>query len=217
VNCNAGDNPLHPSGISVSGRYREPREYGEPREVAVTSGACWLIRRSACSALGGLTDELFLYYHDDVDLAWRARIAGLQVVYCPQATALHSYEFSRRPQKWFLLERNRLFSVLDNYELRTLLLLAPLLVATEVGVLVIAAIDGWWLLGKLHAYASLAGLHRRLRERRRLVRAIRRRSDAELLPLFSGRLDSPLLSARGAAVANFFCVPYLRIVRLLAR
>jgi GT2 family glycosyltransferase len=212
---NAGDNPLHPTGISTSGHYGEPREHGRPRDVAGVSGACWMIRRSAFHELGGFVDELFLYY-EDTDLSWRAHIAGMRVVYCPEAVVVHGYEFGRRGRKWFLLERNRLFCVLANYEGRTLLALAPLLLATEAGLLVVSALGGW-LGHKLRAYVSLVRLRPRLLARRGAVQSMRRRTDAELFPYFSDRLGSPFLPARGVALANFFCVPYMRIVRRLAR
>jgi GT2 family glycosyltransferase len=50
---NAGANPLHPTGISPSGGYGEPREHDQPRDVIVASGACFLARRDAFLALGG--------------------------------------------------------------------------------------------------------------------------------------------------------------------
>jgi GT2 family glycosyltransferase len=215
VTHNAGANPLHPSGISPSGGYGEPREQGEPRDVAVVSGACCLIRRAILTSLGGFVEELFVYY-DDVDLAWRARIAGMRVVYCPAAAVRHSYEFARRSRKWFYLERNRLFSVLANYEAKTLILLAPLLMATEIGLIVVAARSGW-LSQKLQSYGSLFALRRRLLAQRRAVGRSRRRADVEILDLFDDRLDSALLSRRGAAFANLFCVPYMRLLRRLVR
>ena len=213
---NAGANPLHPTGISPSGGYGEPREQGEPRDVAVVSGACCLIRLEAFRRLGGFLGELFMYY-DDVDLAWRARIAGLRVVYCPEAAVEHGYEFSRRGRKWFYLERNRLFSVLANYEARTLLLLAPLLLATELGLLALAGVQGW-LAQKLESYRSLFALRALLVEERRRVRGLRRRSDAEVMTLFEDRFDSALMPGPAAALANIACVPYLHVLRgVLAR
>jgi GT2 family glycosyltransferase len=181
----------------------------------VVSGACFLARRDAFLALGGFVEEFFLYY-EDVNLSWRAGIAGLRVVYCPQAVVIHGYEFGARPQKWFLLERNRLSSVLANYERRTLVLLAPLLLATEAGLIAVAALGGW-LPDKLRAYGSLLGLRKWLIVQRRAVQASRRRSDAELLHLFDDRLDSALLPRAGAALANFFCVPYMFFVRRVLR
>jgi GT2 family glycosyltransferase len=212
---NAGANPFHPTGISPSGGYGEPREHGKARQVAVVSGACCLIRRAAFATLGGFVGELFLYY-DDVDLAWRARIAGLEVVYCPEAVVSHSYDFARRGRKWFYLERNRLFSVLANYEAKTLMLLAPLLLATELGLLVVAARDGW-LSQKLQSYGSLFSLRRKLLDQRRSVQNSRLSNDAALFDLFDDRLDSALLSRRGAAFANLMCAPYLHLLRRLIR
>ena len=215
VTRNAGANPLHPTGISPAGGYGEPREHGEPREAIVVSGACFLARRDAFLALGGFVEDFFLYY-EDVDLCWRAWIAGRRVLYCPQAVVRHGYQFGGSPGKWFLLERNRLSAVLANYERRTLALLAPLLALTELGLLVVAAAGGW-LPEKLRAYRSLYSRRRRLAEHRRVVQASRRRSDRELLRLFDDRLDSQLLPGFGAALANLVCVPYLSAVRRLVR
>ena len=208
---NAGANPLHPTGISPSGGYGQPREHAPPRDEIVVSGACCLIRRETFLALGGFVDSFFLYY-DDADLGWRVRIAGLRVVYCPEATVQHDYEFARRGRKWFYLERNRIFSVLANYETRTLLLLAPFLLATELGLLAVAAVQGW-LTQKLKAYWSLAMLLGQLREHRRSVQATRRCSDAELLELFQIELNSPLIPSAPAAAANVFCTGYMRAIR----
>jgi GT2 family glycosyltransferase len=211
VTRNAGANPLHPTGISPSGGYGEPREQGEPREVAVVSGACCLIRRQALRRLHGFFADFFLYY-EDVDLAWRARIAGMRVVYCPRAAVRHDYEFARRGRKWFYLERNRLFGVLSNYERSTLLLLAPLLLASEAGLLAVAAAQGW-LGQKLRSYASLLARRSSLAAHRRAVRASRACKDQELLAYFDDRFDSALLPARAAAIANAVCVPYMGAVR----
>ena len=214
VTRNAGANPMHPTGISPAGGYGEPREAGEPRDVAVVSGACCLIRCEAFLRLGGFVDEFFVFY-DDPDMGWRALIAGMRVVYCPDAAALHGYDFERRGRrKWFLLERNRLFSLLANYEARTLVALGPLLIATELGLLGVAAYGGW-LPQKLQTYASVFAMRKRLAEQRRAVRASRRRSDGEVLELFEDRMDSALLPPPGPALANAVWVPYMRLVRLL--
>ncbi len=216
ITRNAGENPLHPTGISPAGGFGEPRELGEPRDVAVVSGACCLMRREAFIRLGGFVDEFFLFY-DDPDMGWRALIAGMRVVFCPAAAAVHGYEFGRRGKhKWFLLERNRLFSVLANYEARTLLLLSPLLIATELGLLGVAAY-GRWLPQKLNTYASVFALRKRLAQQRRMVQATRKCSDADVLKLFEDRMDSALLPPPGPALANAVWVPYMRLVRLLLR
>ena len=212
---NAGANPVHPIGISPSGGYGLPREDGEPRDVLVVSGACCLIRREVFLELGGFVDEFFLYY-DDVDIGWRMNLAGHRVVYEPRAVVAHDYAFGRRGQKWLYLERNRLFTVLANYEARTLALLLPLLLASEAGLIAVAAAQGW-LPQKLGAYSSVWSLRSRIRAQRRAVARSRRRSDAQLFALFDLRLDSALLPRAGALLANAVAVPYLLCVRRLLR
>jgi GT2 family glycosyltransferase len=206
----AGDNPLHPAGISPAGAYGRPREHGEPRDVIVVSGASTLFRRATFVELGGFMRDFFLYY-DDADLGWRARIAGERVVYVPQAVVRHGYDFGRRERKMFFLERNRLISVLSNYESRTLLVLSPLLFVFELGVLGLAVAQGW-LPEKLEAYRSLVALRGSVRAHRRRVQSLRRRSDRELRPLFEPRLVSPFMPAIPARIAGAVTAAYLRLI-----
>ena len=94
--------------------------------------------------------------------------------------------------KWFYLERNRLFAVVANYQVRTLIALGPLLIATEAGLIVVSLLQGW-ASQKLRP-TSLLALRWRLMAQRRLVGTFRRRSDAELVWLFDPRIDSALIS-----------------------
>ena len=84
---NAGDNPVHITGIAWSGRFGEPRENGLPREVGSVSGAALLARAEAFRQAGGMCERLFMY-EDDVDLCWRVRLTGWTVVFCPDAIVL---------------------------------------------------------------------------------------------------------------------------------
>jgi GT2 family glycosyltransferase len=190
---NAGDNPLHVTGISWSGRYLEPAENGPPRSVAVASGAALLVRRAAWEAIGGLAEPFFLY-HDDVDLAWRMRLAGWDVRFQPQARVCHDYAFDKSAEKWFWLERNRAWSVLCNYDARTLALLAPVLVAAEGAVLARALSEGWWR-QKLRAWGAVLRHGPAIARRRRTVQGERRVSDAEIVGRMAGTFATPLTRA----------------------
>jgi hypothetical protein len=106
-------------------------------------------------------------------------------VLVPDAVVLHRYEFSRNPQKLFLLERNRLLMVLTVYSWRLLAAVLVPLVAMEVAMLATAARHGWagrklagwwWLLRH-------AGLVRR---RRREVQSARVVPDTRLARLLTG-------------------------------
>ncbi|MEP6953442.1 MAG: glycosyltransferase family 2 protein [Solirubrobacteraceae bacterium] len=215
IHVNAGDNPLHVTGISWSGRYGEERECGPPRDVAVVSGAALLVRSADFEALGGLQPGYFAY-HDDVDLAWRARLAGRRVVFVPGAVVEHDYEFEKGDYKWFLLERNRLWTVLSCYSGAALALLAPVLAATELAVLALAVRQGWWR-EKLRAWRALWDGREDLRAWRRRVQGSRRVGDAALLASMTGALDTPLVRLPGAGVINRLLDGWRRaVIALLA-
>jgi GT2 family glycosyltransferase len=197
---NAGDNPVHLTGLSWCGRYDQPAESGPPRRTFTTSGACHVVRADAFRQVGGYCEDYFVLY-DDPDLCWRLWIAGWEVWYCPDARARHDYTFGDSPQKWFWLERHRLSSVLVNYEGRTLAVLAPLLLATELALLAIAW-RGGWLSRKLAAYGSLWRGRRGLRARRAALKARRRVGDAVLIGCFAGRIESGQLDTPVLTLAN---------------
>lgn len=79
-------------------RYEVHRE-GDPTpsgvvESPTVSGACFAIRREDFEVLGGFDEGYFLHV-EDIDLCWRARQAGGQVVFQPAAEVLHVGHTSR--------------------------------------------------------------------------------------------------------------------------
>jgi GT2 family glycosyltransferase len=216
---NAGDNPVHITGIAWAGRYGEPREYGAPRSAASVSGAALLVRKNAYEQVGGMCERFFLYY-DDTDLCWRLRLAGWGVRFCPDAVVWHDYEFDKGRSKWYWLERNRLWAVIANYSSLTLLLLLPLMLASELAIALYALREGWGT-ELLRAWSSpLRSLPGLLSWRRR-VQATRRRTDSDLIELTVGRfqtqlVDSPAASGAGL-VMELYRAAILRILRGLGR
>jgi GT2 family glycosyltransferase len=210
---NAGDNPLHLTGISWAGRYGQVPETGPVRDVAAVSGAALLARTSTFAQLGGLCARFFLY-QDDADLCWRARLSGWDVRFCPAAVVVHDYEFDKGAQKWFWLERNRLWSVLANYSWPALVLLAPLLLGTELAIAALAVRDGWT--GELlRAWAAVARSARELARWRRGVQALRRRPDSEVVALMATEFDTPLLDSPAARRAAPLLRAYGAVVHRL--
>jgi GT2 family glycosyltransferase len=213
---NAGDNPLHIAGVSWSGRYLEAPETGDPRKVAVVSGALQLVSRTLWDRIGGMADRYFLY-HEDVDLCWRARLAGFEVVFAPAARVVHDYTFEKGAEKWFWLERNRAWTVLCAYGGRALALLAPVLIAAEAAIAARAMREGWWA-QKRRAWAAVWREREELAARRRAVQATRRTGDAAIVARMTGRMDTALVDGGIVARVGPLLEAYRRaVIRLLGR
>jgi GT2 family glycosyltransferase len=213
---NAGDNPVHVTGLSWSGRYLEPAENGPPRETAAVSGAALVTRTQVFRDLGGHCPAFFLYV-DDTDMAWRARMAGWKVTFCPAAAIRHDYEFDKGPSKWRHLEHNRLWMVLSNYSVRTLALLAPLLLAAEAGIALQSRRDGWWA-EKRAAWRQLFAARRELARWRRQVQARRALGDRPIVARMRGDMHTPLVESPMLERVNPWMERYRRgVLRLLAR
>ena len=207
---NAGENPINIAGISWSGGYGAQREHGPARDTAAVSGAALMVRREAFLNIGGLCPYFFMYV-DDTDLAWRMRLAGWRVRYCPEAVVVHEYEFEKGAHKWFYLERNRVWALMSNLRLRTLLLLAPVLFGAEVVVLGRAFSEGW-LAEKVRAWISLCAQAPQLVSWRRSVQATRNVSDFSVLSRFSGGIETSLIDSRLPAWINHGMERYRRLV-----
>lgn len=122
-----------PRGFNQAGAKR----FGGIEETAFASGASLLIRKSVLEDIG-LLDEDYFMYHEDIDYSWRARLFGYKVLYVPNSVAYHKYEGSVRGEmgrvrKFYHLEKNRVETLIKNYSLKSLLLLSPAFLITEVG------------------------------------------------------------------------------------
>ena len=216
---NAGENQIHLTGIAWCGRFEEPAEDAPPRAVLITTGAAMLVRSSLYRWLEGYCDEFFLFY-EDADICWRAWVVGSEVWYVPRARVLHHYSWGDSGRKWFFLERHRALSVLTNFRWSTLVVLAPLLLATEAALLVVAGREGWRA-EKLRAYASVWGMRGWMRARRRRLAAMRRRSDSELIGRFRTTVDSPQIvspvARRVAPLLRAYGAAAIALVRAIGR
>lgn len=201
--------------IDLTGRVDDGIDDGEldqgqrdgDRVVLFVPTAGMLVRRRVFEELGRF-DARGHAFREDLDLCWRAAIAGHDVAVVPGAVARHAALASEHERGGrvaelgprYLAERNTLAALLKNYGPERLLVVLPL--ALVVGV---AKVAGFLLTRRISdaretvaAWGwNLANLRGTLRLRRRVQR-MRRRSDAELSPLF-GRV-TPRLRAYLEAV-----------------
>jgi len=104
------------------GEQDDPDERGVV-EIFGPCGGAGLYLRQMMLQLGGF-DEDFFAYLEDVDLAWRARLAGWRCFYQPQARLLHAHSATlgdASPTKRFLLGRNKIWTLIKNLSDRYLL------------------------------------------------------------------------------------------------
>ncbi len=163
-------------------------------EVLYVSTAGMFVRADAFDQLGRF-DRRYHVFRDDLDLCWRAWLAGHTVEIAPRASGRHAAgasNYRRLGQTAFLgpryfAERNTLATLIKNYSGRRLLYLVPLFfvvgVAKVVGFIATRRVsDAWqtvraWVWNAIHLPNTVA--------RRRATQALRVRSDAELGHLFA--------------------------------
>lgn len=80
-------------------------QYDTPADVQWCTGACLMIRSSLWKELGGLDDRFFAHM-EEIDLCWRARLAGWKVTVVPQSTVWHLGGGTLSPKSPFKLELN---------------------------------------------------------------------------------------------------------------
>lgn len=113
----------------------EPREYDQGqhdgiREVLAVSTAGMLIRREVFEELGGFDPNLGLF-RDDVDLGWRAHVAGHKVIAVTDAVAFHAEASAA--------ERRKL-------DIKTAVFRRPLILDRRNAAYVLLTNSSWWLL-----------------------------------------------------------------------
>ena len=120
-------------GLSVSGApfkrgHLEPADdYSVGQEVFGPSGSAGLYRRTLLDTLGGLDADFFLI-HEDVDLAWRARLTGARCWYVPDAIVQHKVNATLGYLSWtyvFYGQRNLEYLFIKNMPASLLLRCLP--------------------------------------------------------------------------------------------
>jgi GT2 family glycosyltransferase len=131
-------------GIAYDRLLGQPAE-GEALEPAEVFGACGgaaLYRRAMLDDIGGIDSRIFLYL-DDVDVAWRARMAGWRALYAPEAIVWHHHSSTTRHGsdfKYFHVGRNRVRLLARNADRRQLLRRGAAMLAYDIGYVTYVAV-----------------------------------------------------------------------------
>lgn len=188
---------------------RDQGQHDDRGRVLFVGTPGMVVRRRVLTELGGF-DPRTHAFREDLDLCWRAGLAGYDVEAVPAAVGFHGAlgaehlrggsiaELGPR----FLAERNTIAALIVNYGAGRLALVLPLAavvgLAKTLGFLLTRRLAdardtaAAWVWNVLHLPGTLG--------RRRRVQRTRRRTDAELSPLF-GRI-TPRLRAYVEALAD---------------
>jgi GT2 family glycosyltransferase len=180
------------------------------RRTLYVSTAGMMVRREVFDGLGRF-DRRFHLFRDDLDLCWRAWIAGHDVEVLPvavgehkaAATNYHRLGQTRVIGPRYFAERNTLAALLKNYGPLRLATVVPLYflvgIAKILGFLLTRRFSDAWLTLRAWLWNALHLLE--TRRLRRPVQAARRRSDGEVKQVF-GRIV-PRVRAYAEAIAEW--------------
>lgn len=212
---NSTGNVIHFLGFAFTENYRRPiyeMPQNYPEITGYASGCSLIIKKEVLDKIG-LYDEEYYMYHDDVEIGWRTRLAGYKIVLAPKSLVYHKYEFTRSIRMFYYMERNRYLTIFSLYKLSTLLLLAPMAIFIELGLLVYCCATKKIIakLKVINYFLSWRTWSWIIKKRRS---TLRNEEEANILKNFSGKIvfqeiDNPILKY----VVNPLCNMYWAMLK----
>jgi len=227
VQCNSismWDRKTLDSGMNFLDKYGFAYSYTPqetPRQVFFAEGMAFAIRNQVSKEIRGFDDYYFMEY-DDMDLSWRARLAGYKVFFCPTSIVYHGRGgtvggtyFERNTRNIGQYVRNHFVTLIKNYELKNLLQVLPIVLSVQFTkvLFLIRARNQRLVLATLRGFSFVfkdMGLI--MQKRMEVQQRVRKVSDAEVLkfmhPFTPTLLHSFLASqARGKRFILNGCPP----------
>jgi len=163
----------------------DQEQHDAVRDVFLIPGACTLVRADLFATLGGFDPGIDLL-GEDLDLCWRAQVAGARVVVVPAARVQHRGGLADRSEE--VDDRHRLRTVLTCYGPFHRVRVLPQLVVISLAEMAHALLTGRRQRARELVGAWRWNLRRRrdVRARRRELRAIRQLPDSEVRRLQVG-------------------------------
>ena len=182
------------------------KDLGWEKPFESACGGIFMLRKEVYETVGGFDEDLFLY-HEDHDLSWRIRLAGWSLKVAPKAIMYHHYKFNKGVLKYYSSEKNRLYLLLKNMEIKTLALISPALIIVEFSQWFHASIHKWFLL-KMKSYIEILILLPRILAKRKKQRHLRKVSDKEITRIYQGSLA---VSGIKNPLLNYLLSPMLNV------
>lgn len=188
---NSSGNSFHYLGMGFCNNLRVKRNQLQlPKilETSYASGAAVLMRADLLRQYG-LWDADFFMYHEDIEYSLRLKSAGYKIMVATDSVFYHKYSFGRNQVKFYFIERNRFGVMLMFFKWPTLILLLPMAIIFELG-LIAFSIKQSWVKEKFRAYAYWLKLSswKLWLQKRAYVQSVRTVSDQQLMKTFVGTI-----------------------------
>ena len=184
------DGRTHGRGDST----RDIGQYDKVEEIFTSKSAAMIIRKDVLRKIGLIDSTYFLYY-DETDLCWRFWLAGYKVVYVPSSVVYHKgggtvqKEISKQVFfQVYLFNRNRITTLLKNYEIRNLIRYLVPWLTFEIGGIMFEGLKGYRRSSILSSLAraeailwNLRNLRSTWRKRLYVQKIVRRVPDSEVM------------------------------------
>lgn len=215
---NSLGNSLHFLGFGFTNGYKEKDRLidGYPEISGYASGCSFIIRKATLEKIGFYNEEYYMY-HDDIEMSWKTKLAGWQIILAPQSIVYHKYEFSRSVKMIYYMERNRYLVLFSFYQISTLILIFPTLLIMEIGMFFYAFKNDWFKT-KLEIYQYFCKIEtwRKIKKTRQEVGTIRKIKDKNIIQDMVGQvlfqeINNPILEYLVNPMMNI----YLKIVKLI--
>jgi GT2 family glycosyltransferase len=212
----------HHTGLTFCrGFNKSADQFSDFQSVGAVSGCSFAIRSDMLQKINGFDPDFFLY-QEDADLSWRIRFAGGKIMYVPYSIIYHKFSLSISPWKEFYLERNRYLILLKNFNSKTLILLLPSLVMTEIVTMGHAVLNGpKYIKNKLLAYFWILQNINVILAKRQETLSKKCITDEEFFKYldwkipFEQVIESPLMYRIADTIFNSFYGLYMKFIRLI--
>jgi len=215
---NTSGNKLHYLGFGYCGDYRKKvSDYNlKNKEISYASGAAMMLRADLLKQYG-LLDEDFFSYHEDLEYSLRLRMLNYKIVLAPVSIFYHEYEFNRNSTKFYYAERNRFGLWFMYFKWPTLLLLLPIELVVEFGLLLFALKNGWikqW--AKVYWYWLQPSNWKFWWKKRIKIQTMRLlKKDKDILQFAEGKIEFEAIDGLLLKVGNLFLNLYWQIIKRL--